>query len=203
MLSLQDELLTYILYKMKKILLLSGVACLMAANAEAGYYNWQKISVRPYIGGEYVYSHAHMGSDAKNFKKNFHSGKADFGMEWDKNIYTEFSFQMSGDVRNSNPYGDGKTTTHFQAYALDLYGKMPIMCSSLGALLTAGGAIYDVKYKQMVSSSNKKVGYRAGVGLQYDITDHISARVIGRYSYLGTKRINNFKEVAVGMLYRF
>lgn len=188
---------------MKKILLLSGVACLMAANAEAAYYNWQKMSVRPYIGGEYVYSRAHMGSDAGDFKKNFHSGKADLGLEWDKNIYTEFSFQMSGELKNGNPYGEGDTKNSFQAYAMDLYGKMPIMCSSFGALLTAGGAIYDVKYKNMVSSSNTKVGYRAGIGMQYDMTDHLSARVVGRYSYLGTKRMNNLKEVNVGMLYRF
>ena len=110
---------------------------------------------------------------------------------------------MSGDLKNGNPYGGEDTKNGFQAYAMDLYGKMPIMCSSLGALLTAGGAIYDVKYKNMVSSSNKKFGYRAGIGMQYDMTDHISARVVGRYSYLGTKRLNNFKEVAVGMLYRF
>lgn len=189
---------------MKKILLLSGVACLFSINAQAGVYNWQKPSVRPYVGAEYVYSRAHQGGDAKHFKKNFNSGKANLGLELDKNIYTEFSFQMTGDLKNSNPYNEeGKSTNHFQAYALDLYGKMPILCSDFGALLTAGGAIYDIKYKQMPNSSTTKVGYRAGVGLQYDMTDHISARVVGRYSYIGAKRMNNLKEVTVGMLYRF
>lgn len=188
---------------MKKILLLSGVACLMAVNAQAGIYNWQKFLIRPYIGADYVYSHAHQGNDAKNFKKNFHSGKADLGMEWNKRIYTEFSYQMSGELKNANPYGDGKSKNSFQAYAMDLYGKMPIMCSNLGAVLTAGGAIYDIKYKQMPNSSTTKVGYRAGLGMQYDMTDNLSARVIGRYSYIGTKRMNNLKEVTVGMLYRF
>ena len=188
---------------MKKILLLSGVAFLLATNAEAAYTNWKSMSIRPYIGAEYVYSRAHHGGDATSFKKNFHSGKADLGLEWDKNIYTEFSYQMSGELKNGNPYGDGDTKNGFQAYAMDLYGKMPIMCSGLGALLTAGGAIYDLKYKNMPSSSTTKVGYRAGIGMQYDMTQNISARVVGRYSYLGTKRLNNFKEVTVGMLYRF
>ena len=188
---------------MKKILLLSGAACFLAVNAQAGMYNWQKYSVRPYVGAEYVYSRAHQGGDAKDFKKNFHSGKADLGMEWNKNIYTEFSFQMSGELKNGNPYYDGKSKNGFQAYAMDLYGKMPIMCSNLGALLTAGGAIYDIKYKNMPSSSTTKVGYRAGIGMQYDMTNNISARVVGRYSYIGTERLNNLKEITVGMLYRF
>lgn len=188
---------------MKKILLLSGIACLFSANVQAGMYNWQKMAVRPYVGAEYVYSRAHQGGDAKDFKKNFHSGKFDLGMEWDKNIYTEFSYQMSGELKNGNPYYDGKSKNNFQAYAMDVYGKMPIMCSNFGAILTAGGAIYDIKYKNMPSSSTTKVGYRAGVGMQYDMTNNISARVIGRYSYIGTERMNNLKEVTVGMLYRF
>lgn len=188
---------------MKKILLLSGVACLMAIDAQAGMYNWQKPSVRPYVGAEYAYDHAKQGGDARDFKKNFHSGKADLGLEWDKNIYTEFFFQMSGDLKNSNPYNGGTSKNGFQAYGMDLYGKMPIMCSNLGALLTAGGALYDIKYKQMPNSSTTRMGYRAGIGMQYDMTNNLSARVLGRYAYIGANRMNNLKEVTVGMLYRF
>lgn len=188
---------------MKKILLSAGVICLMAANAEAGLYKNHNISVRPYLGADYVYSRAHQGKDAKHFKKNFHSGKANLGLELDKNIYTEFSYQMSGQLKNRNPYRDGKSKNNFQSYALDLYGKMPIMCSNLGALLTAGAAIYDIKYKSMPNSSTTKVGYRAGAGLQYDFAQNWAARVVGRYSYVGTKRLNNLKEVTVGMMYRF
>ena len=55
----------------------------------------------------------------------------------------------------------------------------------------------------MPNSSTTKVGYRAGIGMQYDMNNNWSARVVGRYSYIGTKRMNNLKEVTVGMLYRF
>lgn len=177
---------------------------MMAANAEAGYfYNWQDAVVKPYIGAEYVYSKAHQGGSAKNFKDNFNSGKADLGLQWDKNIYTEFSYQMSGELKNREGYETNTVKNSFQAYAFDLYGKMPIMCSNWGALLTVGGAIYELKYKGMPDKSTTRFGYRGGIGLQYDMTQNWSARVVGRYSYLGSSRINNFKEVTVGMLYSF
>jgi len=190
---------------MKKFILLSGVALFTAiSNAQAGYWNWSNNnSIVPYIGGEYVYSRAKNGGYANDFKKNFHSGKADLGLEWNKNIYTEFSFQMSGELKNRDGYLDRTVKNSFSAYAMDLYGKFPIMCSNLGALLTGGAAIYHVNYKDMPNKSFNRVGYRAGLGMQYDLSKHWAARVVGRYSYVGADRINNYKEVTVGMLYRF
>jgi len=190
---------------MKKTLLLSGVAgiaSLAAFNAEA-MMNWNINDYRPYIGGDYVYSYAKQGSDAKHMKHNFHSGKANLGMQFYQNWDLEFSYQQSGELKSkANPTGK-QAKNYFSAYALDAYGKYPLFCTNLGALATVGTAIYHAKYKGLPKKSFNRVGYRAGLGLQYDFNKNIAARVIGRYSYVGADYLNNLKEVTVGFQYRF
>ena len=182
----------------KSLLLSSAIACFMAHNANA----MNLMEMRPYVGAEYVYSHAKQGSFAQRAKENFHSGKFDLGIEWMKNIDTEFSYQMSGELKSNSTFNE-KMEASFEAYALDVYGKYPLMCSPLSAVGTLGGAIYHTEYKGLPGKGTTKVGYRAGVGMQYDFNEHISARVIGRYSYIGTDYLNNLMEVNAGLLYRF
>ena len=187
---------------MKKILLLSGVAMLFATNVNAmTHQSWA--NVNPYIGADYVYSHAKLGGTAGGLKDDFHSAKVNFGMEWYKNMFTEFSYQQSWQVKNKKYFDDRSVKQRFAAYAMDLYAKMPIMCSSFGLLATGGLALYDVTQKGLPDKSFQRVGYRIGGGMQYDMNNHWSARVIGRYSYVGANRLDNFAEVTAGMLYRF
>ena len=186
---------------MKKLLLLSGVAMLTAVNAEA--MTWNRHIIDPYIGGEYVYSHAHQKGSAKNLKNNYNSGKADLGMQIYQNWDVEFSYQQSGTLKGTSRIDGQRVKNRFAAYALDLYGKYPIMCSNLGLLGTVGTAIYHPKFKNLPQSSFNRVGYRAGLGMQYDFNQHWAARVVGRYSYVGAKKLDDLKEVAVGMLYHF
>lgn len=188
---------------MKKILLLSGAALLLATNAEAMGHNSYMSELKPYIGAEYVYSKAKLGGTAGSMKDNFNSMKGDLGIEWYKNMDTEFSYQQSWQVKNKNAFEGRSVKQRFAAYAMDLYGKMPIMCSPLSAVLTGGLALYDVTQKGLPDKSFQRVGYRIGGGMQYDMSDHWAARVIGRYSYVGANRLNNLKEVTAGLLYRF
>ena len=187
---------------MKKILLLSGVALLFAVDADAMMHR-NLSEVKPYVGAEYVYSHSKPGGTAGGLKRNFNSAKADLGMEIYKNLYTEFSYQQSWQVKNKHAYDGNSVKQRFAAYALDLYGKMPIMCSPFGLVATGGLALYDVTQKGLPDEGFMRVGYRIGGGMQYDMNDHWSARVIGRYSYVGAERLDNFAEVTAGMLYRF
>ena len=164
-------------------------------------HSWMD-TIKPYVGAEYVFSHAKVGGEANHSKHNFNSGKVDLGMEWDNFFDTEFSYQHSGELKSGNEDG-GKIKTSFQAYAMDLYGKYPIMCSPLSAVGTVGAAIYHANFKGLPNEEFNRVGYRAGVGMQYDFTNHVSARVIGRYSYVNTNYLNNLMEVNAGLLYRF
>ncbi len=182
----------------KSLLLTSAIVCMASVNANA----MDMMSMRPYIGAEYVYSYAKQGSYAQDAKDHYNSGKFDLGIEWMKNIDTEFSYQMSGELKSNDTLGN-KIKSSFEAYALDLYGKYPIMCSPLSAVGTLGGAIYHTEYKGLPSKRSTRMGYRAGAGMQYDFNDHFAARVIGRYSYIGSNYLNNLMEVNAGLLYRF
>ncbi len=186
---------------MKKMLLLSGVACLMAANANA--MSWNMKNIRPYVGADYVYSYAKQGGEARHIKDDFNSMKFNLGMQIYQNWDLEFSFQQSGELKSKNGEGGRHVKNYFSAYALDAYGKYPLFCSKLSALATVGTAIYHVKYKGLSKRGYDRVGYRAGVGMQYDFTKNMSARVVGRYSYIGSAYTDNLMEVTAGLQYRF
>ena len=55
---------------MKKTLLLSGVACIFALNAQA--MNWNINEYRPYVGADYSFFKAKQGNQANRMKKYFH-----------------------------------------------------------------------------------------------------------------------------------
>lgn len=184
------------------MLLLSGVAaCFTAFNANA--MNWNIRDYRPYVGADYVYFHSKNGGDARHLKDDFNAGKFNLGMQFYKNWNLEFSFQQSGELKSKSSPDGRQVKNYFTTYALDLYGKYPMFCSKLSLLGTAGAGIYHAKYKKMPKSSYNRVGYRAGLGLQYDFNEHFGARVVGRYSYIGSSYTNNLKEVTAGIQYRF
>lgn len=186
---------------MKKTLLLSGIACLAAVNANA--MSWNLSDYRPYIGADYVYSYAKQGSDARHLKDDFNSGKANLGMQFYQNWDLEFSYQQSGELKSRGGFEGHRVKNYFSSYALDLYGKYPMFCTKLNLVATAGAAIYHMKYKGLPKKSFDRVGYRVGAGLQYDFNKYWAARVIGRYSYIGADYTDNLKEVTAGLQYRF
>ena len=163
---------------MKKTLLLAGVASIFAFNADATEYNWMK-DWSPYIGADYVYSHGKFGGEAEAF------------------------YQQSGERKSHEAAGDYKT--EFLSYGLDMYGYMPIMCSDFNLLGSLGLANYRVRFKYPTEKAfhKNRIGYRAGIGMQWDFTEHMAVRVMGRYSYLGMSELDNLKEVTVGLRYTF
>ena len=185
---------------MKKTLLLAGVASIFALNAQA--MSWNINEYRPYVGADYSFFKAKQGNQAKNMKKYFHSGKANVGMQLYENWDLEFSYQQSGEIKGRTLEGK-RGKNYFSVYALDAYGKYPMFCSNFSLLGTVGAGIYHAKYKNFPKTSYNKVGYRAGVGLQYDFNKNWGARVVGRYSYIGSGYTNNFREVTAGLQYRF
>ena len=63
---------------------------------------------------------------------------------------------------------------------------------------------YNVKtsYKGHSNDTNK-IGYRFGLGAQYNMTDNVSARIMGRYNYVGTKYLDDMWEAVAGIRYTF
>lgn len=192
---------------MKKTLLMAGVASVLtftsAFDANAGYMHDILKESRAYIGADYVYSRVKFGSPATHMKKNFNSGMVNIGAEMYDYYGWELFYQQS---RKGKKTHDGeKHSAKFLAYGMDVYGYAPIMCSPLNLVGTLGFANYrfDMTYPDVSSKKQNRIGYRAGAGLQYNLTDHVSMRVIGRYSYVGMKRVNNLKEITAGLRYTF
>ncbi len=81
---------------------------------------------------------------------------------------------------------------------------MPIGCDGFNLLGTLGLANYNMKVKYVRGSQNKqRMGYRAGVGMQYNFTENFAARVVGRYSYIGARNLDNLMEVTTGVKFMF
>lgn len=192
----------------KKGILLAGVACLIAGSANAAELN-------PYVGLDYVYSKAHFksgtlsGFSNHNLKKNYNSGAINLGIRPDNYFSLEAFFQQS-DTQKGHRYeeavlgGRNHVKSEFYAYGLDAYGYMPIGCDGFNLLGTVGLANYNVKIKSDRGSVDKqRMGYRAGLGAQYDINDKWAVRVVGRYSYINSKHLDDLKEVTAGIRYTF
>ena len=63
---------------------------------------------------------------------------------------------------------------------------------------------FKLKYRGRQGSDDKqRIGYRAGIGAQYDFNDNISARLMYRYTQLGMKEVKNLNEVVAGLRYSF
>ncbi len=187
---------------MKKTLLLASVACLISASANAQMLK----DFKPYIGADYAYDKADLKGRASASKDNFNSGIINAGIELMDYVSLEAFYQQSGNRKTHLSEAEGGDMKYkFNAYGLDLYGYLPLGCEQKFSLLaTAGAAVYDTKLKHAGEKITKsRVGYRVGGGAQYDLTDHISARVVGRYSYIGTRDLNHLAEVTAGLRYTF
>lgn len=185
---------------MKKICLLAAAVSVFSLNAQAA--DWNRNLVRPYVGADYIYSHAKHGGWAKGMKKDYNSWAVNVGMDIAEYTSVEAFFQQSEELKNRTLSGTRKS--EFYAWGLDLYGRLPIMCSNFHLLGALGAADYNVKYKFDGASNDKqRIGYRAGVGFSYDFTNSVSFRVMGRYSYVGMASLDNLMEVTAGLRYTF
>lgn len=187
---------------MKKTLLLAGVACLFSFGANAADYSMRDL--KPYVGLDYVYTSANLKKDT-GIKKDYNSGAVNAGITLYDNVGLEAFFQQSGERKSlkGTPY---QTKSEFYAYGLDLYGYMPIGCDGFNLVGSIGAANYNVKlkYKGHFGNEDKqRVGYRGGVGMQYNMTENWSARLLYRYTYLGMKELKNLNEVTAGIRYSF
>lgn len=185
---------------MKKTLLLASAACIFSFGANAMDLSAE---MKPYVGLDYAYSHADVKKDTK-IKKDYNSGVLNAGVRMGEYSGLEAFYQQSGE-RKVNDGELGKIKSEFYAYGLDAYGYMPMGCEKKVNLLgSIGLANYNMKVKVPGGDRDKqKVGYRFGLGASYDLTENWSARIMGRYSYIGARDIKNLQEITAGVRYTF
>ena len=155
-----------------------------------------------YVGADYAFTSYDFKGGLDEAKKSYHSGMINVGTRIDR-FGAEIFGQWSG--KRTKDLTDGKLKTKVNAYGLDLYGYQPLGCEGKYDLLaTIGVADYYFKgEKDGGSDSNNRIGWRIGGGAMYNMTDHISARVVGRYAYIGAKELNHAAEVTAGLRYSF
>ena len=191
----------------KKIILLAGAAMFLTGTASA-------MELNPYIGLDYVYSKADFKSDkisafdTRSLKDNYNSGMVSMGIRPLEYMSLEAFFQQSAEQKGDKIVeasgAQHKIKSEFYAYGIDAYGYMPIGCSGFSLLGTVGVANYNFKIKSNDGSVDKqKLGYRAGIGAQYDINDNWAVRLVGRYSYIDSNYLDNLQEVTAGIRYTF
>lgn len=184
---------------MKKTLLLAGAACLFSFTANAAEY-------RPYVGADYVFSHGNIKKQAM-VKENYHNVAPNVGVMLGQHASVEAFYQWA--FEKTKDFTGGKSKSEFYGYGIDLYGYMPVpACNEKFSLLgSLGIANYKFKnsYKEVdLGNINKqRVGYRAGIGAQYNFNDNIAARVMARYTFLDTKNIKDLQELTAGLRYTF
>jgi len=193
---------------MKKTLLLAGVACvLMTTQAQAA--NWFTTQAdhmartsKIYVGADYAFDSVDFKGNLREAKQDYNSGIFNIGSRMG-NYGVEFFGQWSFGRSKDTP--EGKLKTKINAYGMDMYGYLPLGCEGkYDVLATIGVADYYYKgFRGENNDSNNRLGWRIGGGAMYNMTEHVSARIVGRYAYIGASDLNHVAEVTAGLRYNF
>ncbi len=182
---------------MKKTLLLAGVACIFAANANA--------ETTPYVGLDFNYSTLDYAYDIENdIEDDYQSLTVVAGAKLSKNFGVEAFYQRSR--KETNTKGAEKFTTGFQAYGLDLLGYLPLGCEGKVDLIGGVGlGEYELKSREVGEGSDKEesLGYRLNLGLQYNFDENWSVRGMYHHVYTQHSAIDAIDEFSVGVRYHF
>jgi len=168
-----------------KIALLAAVSLFALAN------NANALEFKPYVGAQYNFTSV----NAEESDAEMNSGSIIIGTEYNKYFSTEVFYQLSDedDV-------DGEKVD-FTAYGLDAYASLPLGCDRVWSVFaTAGIANYDFE----AEDDDNGLGYRLGAGVQYDVTNNIAIRALGRYIWADKlDGIDDMTEFSLGMKYTF
>ncbi len=189
---------------MNKALLFASAACVLTLSSTANAQQMFGNDIEPYVGLDYVYSRADFKSGA-DLKKDYNSGSVNVGTRLGKYAGLEAYYQLSGS-RSTRLADDVKAKSKFHSYGLDIFGYLPLGCEDKVDLLASVGAgNYNIKVKNIPEGKYDKdhMGYRFGVGAQYNFNEHVSARAMYRYTYLDTKYLDNMNEFTAGLRYTF
>jgi len=196
---------------MKKTLLLAGVAgALLAHNAQAE--DLQKI--KPVVGIDYVFSQIDMddGND-ELLESELNAFAVSVGARFNKYAGFEVFYQQSEDAEK-NIYADRlealSSKVQYKIQGIDIIGYAPVnnnmdFVGSVG--ITYSKADYSFTYLDRISGiaeeigkdSQKKFGFRLGAGTQYNINEHLSLRLMGRYNYTGIVGAKNMFDITAGV----
>jgi opacity protein-like surface antigen len=172
--------------------------------------------VRPYIGFDIGRTYAKLTDtdDEDLFKDKNNSISGVIGLKFNKNFGLEAFYQQSDKAKKSVDYGIAQMSTSLQysAYGADFLGYLPVsqdfeVLASLGLAqydlkAKASGHLYGIPFSE--KDSEDSLGYRFGLGLQYNINQHLALRTMAHYIQLDKDEdIKHLTEISLGLRYMF
>ena len=176
------------IYRMKKVLLLAGVAGMVAANAEA-------IDVTPYVGLDAAYSTVASDSGSYVSSKNW-SLAGVLGARTDH-------YGIEGYFDNGIREHKENFTTRNTKYGIDFLGFQQLGCSGRWEGVASAGFTWNRIRGHWNGFSDNEYGYgeRLGAGLQYALTEKTALRAMYHYNWVHKSFVNHFNEVSLGVRY--
>lgn len=183
---------------MKKLLLLAGVAGLLAANTA-------NAEVKPYVGLDYNYSTYGMDYPANHqIEDDYNSLSFVAGAKLMENFGLEAFYQRSLNEKNTS--NGEKVSSRIQNYGVDALGYLPLGCDKNFELIAGLGlGQYKMNYREQgfYGSKEEALGIRANIGAQYNIDENWSVRGMYRHVYLQKSVMNDINEFSAGVRYSF
>lgn len=196
---------------MKKLLSLTLLISLFSFNAHAT--SW----LRPYVGIDYAYTNAGYGNYTdKTLKDKTNSYVLSAGIKVLPILAVEGFYQRSAHEKNTAtnvifPGDKFKTDMTLRGYGADVVTDF-LNLGIVEILGSAGIGRYEVKVSQDYlfngnnghgSKTYNGEGLRFGFGAQINISDTWSIRGMGRYTLTNIEKVDNFKEITLGLRYSF
>ena len=183
---------------MRKTLLLAGVACLFAAQAQAEGFN-------PYVGFD-------LGGSKMEYSNKVGGGHPDatsvanlnFGLKFNNYFGLELSSQASSETDV-----EGAGDLSYSSVGIDAVGYLP--CNEKVDLLAMAGVGYynfDIKLDQKLDDlevhlTKNETAFRAGLGVQYNINEKWALRGMARYHHIDSDYFDYIGDITVGVRYNF
>ena len=172
---------------MKKVLVLAGLAGMVAANAEA-------IDYTPYAGLDANYGIVDTDTGSKISSKDWSlsavlGGRTDrFGLE---------AFYNLGKEEDK-----GEVSTRLSSWGVDALVFQDLGCSGRWELVGTAG-IAEYKLSNDTAKTDKGMGERLGLGVQYAVSENTTVRAMYRHAWVHDSVVNEIDEFTVGFRYAF
>ena len=173
--------------------------------------------IHPVVGADFVYSFVNFSDDSEAIKEfaedEYKAFSVSLGAQINQYFGIEGFYQMSEKGKSPKLYssalGRGKIETSYIAYGVDLIGYLPTHLPHVNLLGSIGLGKYEfeAKYKgkyNSISETEDGLGVRIGAGIQTNINDIVSFRLMGRYSHLDTDdAVDSMIDLTAGLRFYF
>lgn len=199
---------------MNKSVLMAGAFIALAGAAQAA----DDMGLKPYVGVDLVRTWADyendptLGVNTNDLFKDKVDGISPYvGLQINKHVGVELSYLGTEDAKKSDVLGSGvDSKVRITGIAADVVGTLPVSADGRFAVLgSAGigrfkGRMSATDGSTTVSADDSDVGYRLGVGAQYQFTDNWGVRAMMRYTKVDFEdTVNNLVTGSVGVNYKF